>query len=102
MRGALKVDAFARRVVRDEDAHFGDLVEGDDTCSSRVARHAAVNYRDSLGFADGLPYIVRKIDEGVARLGEDDELASLPSPLVNDRRVVEDFRKLPPFGVFAR
>jgi hypothetical protein len=101
VRAALKVDAFASGAVRHEDAHFRIFVEGDYTSPSRVTRHAAVDDHDRLGFADGLPDLVGEIEERVARLGKDYELAPLSGCLVNDRRLVEDFRELPPLGVLA-
>ena len=65
-----RLHAFAGRVVRDQKPHCGVIIEGSDGRPSPIARHPAVDDRDTLGLACARADPSGQVLECVARLGD--------------------------------
>lgn len=97
----LEVETLARRVGRKQDlavAVFGELLG--DLASLRTS-HAAMDRTDCARAADQRCDAVGEVIEGVAMLGEDDELAGPPVVVGGERVVLEDLGEFAPLAIGA-
>ena len=98
--GALEVDALARRIVRDHHHDLRVVHERLHDLAPVRTPDPAVDHHHRLVPAETGADPAREVFEGVARLGEDDELS--PPPVgAGHERMVEEARELEPFGVRA-
>ena len=99
--GALQVDAFASGVGRDQDLHFLVVRECFLRLAPLLAAHAAVDDDDRLGPPEQGADPLGQVVQGVAVLGEDDELAAVPVGVEHLGVVLEQSREFVPFAVGA-
>ena len=98
--GALEVDAFAGRIVRDHHRDLRVVHERLHHLAPVRAPDPAVDHDHRLVPAEAGPDPAREVFEGVARLGEDDELS--PPPVgAGHERVIEEARELEPLRIRA-
>src|SRR6266511_3114996 len=90
VRAALQVHAFARGIVTDENAYLRIVVESSDVGLAHVARHAAVDHDNGFMLANALADVAGEVFQRVARLGENEELATFAGRLVDYRRLRRD------------
>ena len=99
--GTLEVDPFAGGVVRDQDEHLLVMREGLDGLAPILSPDPAVDDGDGFGAPEPRADPLGEVVQGVAGLGEDEELSAVPFA-VGHERVVENAVELGPLGVGAR
>ena len=97
--GVLKVDAFAGGIGRDQDADIGVGAEQRLEAAALIAMRAAVDGDDGVLVAKHAGDLLVQIVQGVAMLGEDDQLALPAGSVAHFGVVLEDPREFLPFAV---
>src|SRR5208337_1747247 len=96
---ALQVDSLAGCVGGEEDLDFLVMRERLLGLAPILAADAAMNDDDCLGPSNECSYAFGKIVQGVAMLGEDDELAPMPVGVEHRRVVLQEPGQLIPLAI---
>ena len=99
--GTLQIDTFTGSVSGDQDADFLILTETLLNLPALIPEHAAVDRDHGIFAAKKSTNLISEVAQGVAVLGEDDELLALTVRCEHALVVLQQLGELVPFAILA-